>query len=51
MEDPDAIKVDQKVGSGAFFIVGFKKDFIPFNLTKFHETLGRWDIDESLLDT
>ena len=50
MEDPDPVEVDQKVGNGAFLVVGFKKDFVPFNLTEFHVTLGRWDIDESLLN-
>ena len=49
MDDPYPIKVDQKVGNRAFLTVGFKKGFIPFNLTEFHVTLGRWDIDESLL--
>ena len=51
VDDPYPVKVDQKVGKGAFLIVGFKKDLFPFNLTEFHVTLGRWDVDEPLLYT
>ena len=49
MDDPYPVEVDQKVGNGAFLIVGFKKDFFPINMTEFHVTLCRWDIDKSLL--
>ena len=49
MKDPNPIKVDQKMSNSAFLIVGFEEDFIPFNLTEFHEALGRRDIDKSLL--
>ena len=49
MDDPYPVEVDQKVGNGTFLIVGFKKDFIPFNMAEFHVTLCRWDVDESLL--
>ena len=49
MDNPYPVEVDQKVGNGAFLIVGFKKNFIPLNMTEFHVTLCRRDVDESLL--
>jgi len=38
------------MSKGVFLIVAFKKDFIPFDLTEFHVTLGRRDVIAMYID-
>jgi hypothetical protein len=50
VKDPNAIEVDEEMGGGPFFEIGFEKDAIPLYFAEFHEALGWWDIDQTSLE-
>jgi hypothetical protein len=47
VKNPDAVEVDEEMGNGPFFKICFEKNAIPFYFAEFHETLGRWDVDQT----
>jgi len=49
MNNPHAVEVDQKVSEGTFLIVCLEEHTIPVDAAEFHESLWRWNINESCL--
>lgn len=50
MENPDTVKVDQKMEEGSLLKVCLEENLVPVDSVKLHESLSRWNIDKSGLD-
>ena len=47
MNDPDSVKVDQQVEERSLFEISLEKDLGPVDTVELHESLSRWDVDET----
>lgn len=50
MENPDTVKVDQKMEERSFLKVCLEENLVPIDSVKLHESLSGWDIDKAGLD-
>ena len=47
MNDKNSVEVHEEMSDRSFFVVGLEKDRTPINPVELHESLRRWDNDQT----